>query len=82
MEISQEVKDAAQNGTLLWPHVGNCPVCGDAGNLGYNHGEEDLEDGVYIYPWTCGNCGSTGNKTYKMVYAGHKITELGECPTE
>ena len=47
---------------------GNCPVCGGF-NLDFESAE--IDDNAVKYPWTCDDCGATGDEFYDMTFSAH-----------
>lgn len=50
----------------------HCPVC-DSQELDY--GSIELNGNHAYYPWTCENCGSTGQEWYSMNFNGQNVKE-------
>jgi len=53
--------------------AGKCPCCG-SDDLDYE-GMEPEDNNMVYYPWTCNDCGATGEEWYTLEFSGHEIDE-------
>ena len=55
--------------------TGSCPLC-NSDSIDY--GVVVFTDGQCYFPWTCTQCGQTGEEWYNMEFIGHNIDFDGE----
>ena len=59
---------------------GQCPYC-NSNKLEYGVIERQ-EDGLAYYPWTCKNCGHSGEEWYELKFIGHNDEDGQEIELE
>lgn len=55
---------------ILSNNEGTCPFCNE-NNL--NYGSAEFEWNMVSYPWTCSNCGHTGEEYHRLEFIGHNV---------
>ena len=55
---------------ILSNNEGTCPFCNKS-NL--NYGSAEFEWIMVSYPWTCSNCGHTGEEYHRLEFIGHNV---------
>lgn len=55
---------------------GMCPICN---SYSINYGVVVFTDGQCYFPWTCTQCGQTGEEWFDMQFIGHNINFDDDC---
>ena len=49
---------------------GKCPFCN---SFDLDYGALEVADNYVYYPWTCNECGKSGDEFYELKFVGHNV---------